>query len=77
MQVLDRLRETDPDNTEFDFETSEGTADNKGRSPSEIIVVCFDTSGSMEEDAFDISGLPRRRQTGAKFEKVRKSENIR
>ena len=73
MQALDRRREMDPENTEFDFETSEGTADNKGRSPSEIIVVCVDTSGSMQEEAFDISGLPRRHHTEAKFERVRKS----
>ena len=50
-QSLARLRETEPEDFFSQFNSLGGTKSAEAEPPSEIIMICLDTSKSMEEDA--------------------------
>ena len=50
-QSLARLRETEPEDFFSRFNSLGGTKSAEAEPPSEIIMICLDTSKSMEEDA--------------------------
>ena len=51
-QALARLRENDPNRYTFEFDRFDGTRGTDGRPPQEIIMICFDNSGSMGSESF-------------------------
>jgi hypothetical protein len=50
-QSLARLRETEPEDFFSQFNSLGGTKSAEAEPPSEIIMICLDTSKSMEENA--------------------------
>jgi hypothetical protein len=50
-QSLARLRETEPEDFFSQFNSLGGTKSAEAEPPSEIVMICLDTSKSMEEDA--------------------------
>ena len=51
-QAIARLRESDPNRYTFEFDRFDGTRGTDGRPPQEIIIICFDNSGSMDSQSF-------------------------
>jgi len=62
---LARLQEANPQDDKYrfrTFETAESSTVTEGRSPQEIIIICFDNSGSMRFSA-DFSDVDRHEGT--------------